>query len=102
MLLFLFAETDIVIQRLTFVRIVSTVLQTVTFNFTVIGSPMLVPGPRGGLALLLNGVDQYMDLTQQPADGCLWDVNDCDLGLTVTFKLRVKEVKSVHNAQKHV
>ena len=89
----LFTETDIVIQRLIFVRIVDTVLQTASFNFTVVGSPVLVPGPLGGLALQLNGVDQYMDLTQQPADGCLWDLNSCDLGLTVTFRIRVTEVR---------
>ena len=84
--------TDIVIQRLTFVKIVGTLLQTLTFNFTVVGGPTLVPGPLGGLALLLNGVDQYMDLTQQPTDGCLWDLDKCDLGLTVSFRIKVTEV----------
>ena len=85
--------TDIVIQRLTFVKLVGTLLQTLTFNFTVVGGPTLVPGPLGGLALLLNGVDQYMDLTQQPTDGCLWDLDQCDLGLTVSFRLKVTEVR---------
>ena len=83
------------IQRLTFVKIVGTLLQTLSFNFTVVGGPTLVPGPLGGLALLLNGVDQYMDLTKQPADGCLWDLDMCDLGLTVSFKLKVTEVRNV-------
>ena len=87
-----FPGTDIVIQRLTFVKIVGTLLQTLSFNFTVVGGPTLVPGPLGGLALLLNGVDQYMDLTQQPADGCLWDLDLCDLGLTVSFRIKVTEV----------
>ena len=74
-------------------KLVGTLLQTLTFNFTVVGGPTLVPGPLGGLALLLNGVDQYMDLTQQPTDGCLWDLDQCDLGLTVSFRLKVTEVR---------
>ncbi|XP_025096160.1 uncharacterized protein LOC112565098 isoform X1 [Pomacea canaliculata] len=86
-------KTEIQVQRMTFVKIVGTMLQTPVWNFTVFGSPTLVPGPVGGLALLLNGLNQWLNLSRQTTDGCFWDLEKCDLGLTVSFRIRITELK---------
>jgi hypothetical protein len=90
-----FADSAIqlLIRRFTFIKIIQNVLVTYKFNFTVVGGPTLVPNPVGGLSLLLNGLDQYLDLTRPTGENCLWNLEDCDLGLTVTFRLKVKQVR---------
>lgn len=86
------AVRDIRVQRLTFIQILGNILQTTSFNFTVVGNPVLTSGPFGGLVLVLNGQNQWIDHTHDSSLGCLWNLEDCDVGLTLTFRIKIKEV----------
>lgn len=56
--------------------------------FTLFGSPRFEFGPTGAKALLLNGVDQFVDMGDQTAQ-CIGNLDNCKLGLTVKFNFKV-------------
>ena len=65
---------------------------TRTYNFTLSGNPSFTDGPTGGLALLLNGIDDFVDLGDL-TNGCLGDIEKCKFGLSIKFNLKVLELK---------
>ncbi|XP_035829885.1 uncharacterized protein LOC106014199 isoform X2 [Aplysia californica] len=80
--------------RLVFLEILTQIkiLITTKYNLTIGGTvlPTLVSGPQGGLMIELNGVDQFVQFPD--GTGCLWDIEQCDLGLTISFKLKIVNI----------
>lgn len=90
----LFSATEVyqLLRRFIFLAIQDDVVVTRSLNLTVTGSPVLVPGPRGGFALLLDGVDQFASFISS-ADFCLLNPDDCLLGLSVKFSVEIRTFK---------
>ncbi|CAG5135635.1 unnamed protein product, partial [Candidula unifasciata] len=76
------------IFRYVFLRIEGSMLVTPAFNFYVVGTPKLIPGPVAGNAVRLNGVDQYLSLINLTGS-CLGDISLCTYGLTLKFSLAI-------------
>ena len=78
---------DIKVQRLMFLKMIGNLLVTSSLNLTAVGKPDLVKGPTGGLAVVLDGVKQYLDLGAL-AGQCATDTELCKHGLTISFRLK--------------
>lgn len=59
------AVKDIInlVFRYVFLRIEGSLLITPAFNLRVYGAPVLIAGPVGGNAVRLNGINQWLSLT---------------------------------------
>ncbi|KAK7469526.1 hypothetical protein BaRGS_00036472, partial [Batillaria attramentaria] len=77
-----------VVYRYIFLIIEGNQLVTSSSNLTVMGQPTLVDGPRGGFAILLNGVDQYVQFLTT-ISSCLTNPSSCPFGLNVKFSLQI-------------
>ena len=83
------AAVEVVTVELDFLEIINTqTLVTPSVNLTVTGSPSIT-SLTSVTAVELNGVDQFVDLSNLPQDSCLWSPHDCQFGLTVSFTLKV-------------
>jgi hypothetical protein len=82
------------VRNYLFIRIVSQLVITRTFNITIGGTgvPTLIPGFTGGNAVLLDG-KQYLTYGDQ-TDSCFGDVERCTKGVTIRFNLRLNRQSS--------
>ncbi|XP_029649426.2 uncharacterized protein LOC115223143 [Octopus sinensis] len=76
---------------LIFLRIENNLLITTTANFSVFGNPGLVEGPRKGKYINLKQDGQYLQLSSTPT--CLQDPSLCPYGLSVSFDLKITDMK---------
>ncbi|CAG5116409.1 unnamed protein product, partial [Candidula unifasciata] len=88
-------RSDIKTIVYSFIRIDVNRLITREVNFTVTGNPMLVnlSSDSKNLAVQLNGIDQFVNLSSIERSSCLWDPGTCRFGLTVLFGLKVLNLK---------
>ncbi|RUS80661.1 hypothetical protein EGW08_011565, partial [Elysia chlorotica] len=79
------------ITRLGFNQVVDSVLLTNRFNISI--RPAGFTSGLSGTTLRLDGMNQSVELIPPSSPECLFDVDQCDLGLRLEFSLKLLEVK---------
>lgn len=71
----------------TFLEIKNNILITPLHNFTVYGTPSIVPEVNGSAVLVLNKTGQYVELPNTGLQ-CLQDLTSCDNGFTLNVEIK--------------
>uniref|UniRef100_A0A2C9L6R6 VWFD domain-containing protein n=1 Tax=Biomphalaria glabrata TaxID=6526 RepID=A0A2C9L6R6_BIOGL len=86
-------SSQVNLQIYNFLNIIGNILNTGTVTFEVFGNPVLISGPFGGNAILLNGIDQYLNFSSIDST-CLGDLSKCPYGITIKFSLAIFKFKN--------
>ena len=91
---FVLLVNEVQTTRIVFIRVEITVLITTSLNLTIVGGtlPGLITGPQGNPMVELNGVDQFVQFPDRTDNSCLWDLDECKLGLTISFQLKIVQL----------